>query len=681
MPAATTERRSAPAAPRAVRTSAVVAVLSLCGTLVALQQTLVVPLLPDFPRLLSTSADNVSWLVTATLLTSAVATPIVARLADMFGKRRMLVLCMLVVVAGSVLAAVGTSFEAVVAGRALQGFGSALIPVGISIMRDELPREKVAPAVALMSATLGIGAAIGLPLSGVIYEHLGWHAIFWVSAATAALLLVAVVAVVPESAIRTRGRFDYTGAVLLSAALTCLLLAISKGGHWGWTSEPTLVLFVAAAVVLVVWVPFELRVSQPLVDIQTSLRKPVLLTNVASVLMGFAMFGNMLATTQQLQLSTITGYGFGTSVIVAGLCMLPGGLAMVVLAPVSATIIKRYGARAALIVGALVVAGGYIARVFLTNAIWQVVLGATLVSMGTAIAYAAMPTLIMRAVPITETASANGLNTLLRAVGTSTSSAAIGVILTSTTMAVGGIRLPTLEAFQHSFWLAAAASLAAAAVALALPGRGAAAGASPAPDQEEIKSARDKTEIVVRGQVVRDDDQPIRHAVVTVLRTDGQPADWSRADNEGHYSVVLPGPGPYVVVSSADGWAPRSDIVHFSEATTQHLTLSEQLCLSGTVTRSGTPLAAAMVSLTRPTGESVGSVHADDFGRYSMPLPPTGRYILTVVDADARWARSRQVVLLAAQSHIIDADVTSDRPLSRAPAVPGSAPARSAGSP
>jgi hypothetical protein len=111
------------------------------------------------------------------------------------------------------------------------------------------------------------------------------------------------------------------------------------------------------------------------------------------------------------------------------------------------------------------------------------------------------------------------------------------------------------------------------------------------------------------------------------------------------------------LVSSADGWAPQSDVVHFSGATTQHLTLSEQLCLAGRVTRSWAPLAAALVSLTRPTGEAVGSVHTDGFGGYTMPLPPTGRYILTVVDPDARWAHSRQVVVLAAQSTTIDADV------------------------
>ena len=273
---ATAAARSA----RAVSTSAIVATLCLSGTVVALQQTLVVPLLPDFPEILGTTTDNASWLVTSTLLVGAVATPIVSRLADMIGKRRMMVVCMLVMVAGSVIAALRPNFALVVTGRALQGFAAALIPVGISILRDELPREKVPSAVALMSATLGIGGGIGLPASGLIYDHLGWQAIFWGSAAIGLALIVAVLAIVPESAIRTRGKFDYLGAVLLSIALTSLLLAISKGGTWGWTSERTFGLFLVALVVLVVWVPFELRVSQPMVDIRTSTRRPVLLTTL-----------------------------------------------------------------------------------------------------------------------------------------------------------------------------------------------------------------------------------------------------------------------------------------------------------------------------------------------------------------------------------------------------------------
>ncbi|MFJ7724025.1 MFS transporter, partial [Rhodococcus erythropolis] len=298
----------------------ITAILCLSGTVVALQQTMVIPLLPDFPKILGVSADDASWLVTVTLLTSAVATPIVSRLADMFGKRRMMLISMTMIVVGSLVAAIGGNFVALLIGRGLQGFAISMIPVGISIMRDELPKEKVASATALMSATLGIGSALGLPLSGLIFEHLGWPAIFWLSAIVGVLLIIAVAVVVPESSVRTRGKFDFLGAVMLSTALTAILLAISKGARWGWTSELTLLMFVIGIVTLALWFPYELRVTQPMVDLRTSAKRPVLLTNVASILVGFSMYANNLSTTQQLQMPKISGYGFEMGVMADGKC-------------------------------------------------------------------------------------------------------------------------------------------------------------------------------------------------------------------------------------------------------------------------------------------------------------------------------------------------------------------------
>lgn len=457
-----------PVLTRSRRVPLVVAALCTSGTVVAVQQTLVVPLLPDLPRILDAPLDDVSWVVTATLLSSAVATPIVSRLADMFGKRRMMVLCMAVMVVGSVIAALAPGLLLVVAGRALQGFGLALIPVGISILRDELPADRVPGAVALMSATLGIGAAIGPPLAGVLYEHLGWHAIFWTSAGTGLVMLCAVLLVVPESPVRTGGGVDHLGAVLLSVALVCLLLAVTKGRSWGIGSPTVVSLVVVGVLVLALWVPWELSAPRPLVDLRTSARRPVLLTNLSSLMVGFAMYANMLTTTQQLQLPVATGYGFGESAASAGLWMLPSGLTMVAMAPLSATVTRRYGARTTLVSGALVMAVGYAGRTVLTHELWQVVLGAVVVSMGTAVAYAAMPLLIMGAVPIAETASANGLNTLLRAIGTSVSSATVGVVLGSVTVTVGAVALPSVGAFQRIFVLAGVAAMIAALLALAL---------------------------------------------------------------------------------------------------------------------------------------------------------------------------------------------------------------------
>ncbi|UGQ54301.1 MFS transporter [Rhodococcus qingshengii] len=643
----------------------ITAILCLSGTVVALQQTMVIPLLPDFPKILGVSADDASWLVTVTLLTSAVATPIVSRLADMFGKRRMMLISMTMIVVGSLVAAIGGNFVALLIGRGLQGFAISMIPVGISIMRDELPKEKVESATALMSATLGIGSALGLPLSGLIFEHLGWPAIFWLSAIVGVLLIIAVAVVVPESSVRTRGKFDFLGAVMLSTALTAILLAISKGARWGWTSELTLLMFVIGIVTLALWFPYELRVTQPMVDLRTSAKRPVLLTNVASILVGFSMYANNLSTTQQLQMPKISGYGFELGVMAAGLCMIPAGLAMVFFAPVSANITKRFGAKITLIVGGTVLALAYIARVFLTGSIALIIISAAVVSIGTAIAYSAMPMLIMRSVPITETASANGLNSLLRSVGTSTSSAVVAAMLTSMVIPSGpGEGLPSIDAFNNIFWLAALAAVAAAAAAAFIPRRGAkpeAALRPVTPEGFELPDAAvSETEIVVAGRVVRADSRPIRQAVVTVMDMEGRPIDWSRADNEGNFSLALQRPGRYLVVTSADGWSPRSQVISFDSAQSTHtVELGDRLTISGKVGVGGRTTSGTVVTLTKPTGEFVASTVTDGTGHYGIALPTSGRYILTALTESGHGTLARQIAVIA-QSTVVDFDVPVD---------------------
>lgn len=647
------------------RTSSTVLVTVLCmsGTVVALQQTLIIPLLADFPGILGIDYASASWLVTATLLTAAVATPIVSRLADMFGKRRMMVVSLLTMVLGSMIAAVGATFPAMLVGRGLQGFASALVPVGIGILRDELPKSKVAGATAMMSATLGIGSAFGLPLSGLAYEHFGWQSIFWLSAASGVALLIAVLAVVPESPVRTPGRFDYGGAVLLSVALTALLLGISKGGTWGWASEPTILALVVSLVAFAAWFPYELRVNQPMVDLRTSARRPVLLTNISALLVGISMYANMLSTTQQLEVSTVTGYGHGMTAMVAGLCMMPAGLMMVAVSPVAGRLIGRVGAKRTLVLGGLVLAVAYTLRIFLTGSVPLIVAGAMLVTTGTAIAYASMPMLIMGSVPITETASANGLNALLRSVGTSISSAVISAVLTAVTVEVAGQVFPALGAFKVIFAMAAVAGVASALVAAFIPRQQPTSVVAPIP----ADAVGAPEELVVTGSVLHADLQPIRHAVVSVFRTSGEPVDWSRADNTGEFSVVLPAPGPYLVVASADGWAPRSQVLEFDESRArQSVVLAERLRLRGRVSAGTLPATAAVVTLAKTTGEFVASTRCGDDGRYELALPPTGRYLFTALEPGSRCTSTRQIFVLA-QSATIDVDLAEDREAVRAP--------------
>ncbi|MEV4611429.1 MFS transporter [Kitasatospora sp. NPDC049258] len=453
------------------RGNAVVAVLAGAGIVVSLMQTLVVPLIPELPRLLHTSSANASWTITATLLAGAVATPVLGRLGDMYGKRRVLLLSLGLMVIGSVVSALGGSLVPMVVGRALQGCAMAVVPLGISIMRDELPPERMGSAMALMSSSLGVGGALGLPAAAVLAQHTDWHVLFWTSAALGAVVALLVRLSVPESPLRTGGRFDLVGALGLSAGLICLLLAVSKGGDWGWTSGPVLGLAVAAVLVLLVWGAWELRAPSPLVDLRTSARPQVLMTNLVSVVVGFAMYAMSLIVPQLLQLPAATGYGLGRSMVEAGLCVAPSGLVMMAVSPLSARLSARKGPKVSLFTGAVVIALGYALALLLMDRVWGVVLFAALIGAGIAFAYAAMPALIMSAVPASETAAANGLNSLMRAIGTSTSSAVVGVVLAQLTVRTGPVVLPSEQGFRVGFLIGLGAALLAALVTLAIPTR------------------------------------------------------------------------------------------------------------------------------------------------------------------------------------------------------------------
>lgn len=442
----------------------IVAVACYCGIVVALTQTMIVPLIPLLPTLLGDSASNTSWAVTATLLTAAVTMPISGRLGDMVGKRLMLVISLGFLVAGSLLCAVSDSLVPVIAGRALQGMAMGAIALGISIMRDELPVEKVGPAVARVSATLGVGGAIGLPVAALIVEKANWHALFWIAGGLGVVGIVVVLAFVPESPVRTPARFDFLGAFGLAAALVMLLLAISKGGDWGWGDPLTVGLLVGSAVVFAIWSQWELHSTAPLVDLRTTARPQVLFTNIASIGAGFAMYGMSLVPIQILLAPEAVGHGIGLTLTQAGLVLMPGGFAMYFFSDVGARITAARGPRAALTTGIAIIAVGYTVLLFLRAEWWQISLAGAITSAGVGVAYAAMPALIMGAVAVKETAAANGLNALMRSVGTSLSAAVVGTVLAHETVQLGQVELPS----GHGLTLAILISLGASAVALLL---------------------------------------------------------------------------------------------------------------------------------------------------------------------------------------------------------------------
>ncbi len=640
------------------------ATLALTGTVVSLQQTLVLPLLPELPGLLSTTADNASWLVTATLLFGAVSIPTVTRLADMFGKKRMMMVALIVMVLGSVLGAVSTDLILIIVARALQGVGLSLIPVGIAILRDELPRDRMPLGVALMSASLAIGSGAGLPLSGLIAAHLDWHAIFWVTGVVGVVVLAAVWRVIRESPVKTGGSFDYRGAVIGSVALTAVMLALSKGAQWGWTSGTTLALASTGAVLLIAWVPLELRARNPLVNVRIAARPAVLLANTASLLLGFAMFANMLVTTQLLQLPVSTGYGLGYDISSTGLWMAPIALIFGTMAPVSARIIRRYGPVATLLTGTLVMAGSYVARVYFSHELWQIVVGSVLVAAGTSMTYAALPTLIMRAVPLTESASANGLNTLLRYIGTALSSAVMAAVATMSTLRVADEIFPSFDAFAVLFWISAGACFVTAVIAWAMTRL------RDTPDEstEELDKSTHPHEAVAGGKVLGPSKRPIAHAVVTMFTPSADHVDWSQVDSAGHFSIAVPGPGRYLLVTAAEGWTPDSRLVNIeADGRIDAIVLKERLMMAGTVIDASGPVEGVHMVLTRQTGEAVATTTTGAIGDYQLPLPQNGRYIITAFTSSSSTAQA--ITIWGSARHV---DLELAKPCARTPATPHS---------
>lgn len=458
--------------PDDVHPGRVVGVLAFAGIVAAIMQTLVVPLIGDLPAILGTSPSNASWVVTATLLSAAVATPVSGRLGDMYGKRRMLLVSVVPLVAGSVVCALSSSLVPMIVGRGMQGLGMGVVPLGISLLRDVLPPEKLGSSIALMSASMGVGGALGLPFAAAVAENASWRVLFWVVGALSLLIAVLAWRFVPPGRVGTGSRsFDGLGAVGLGAGLISLLLAVSKGSDWGWTSGTTLGLFAVAVVVLLAWGRWELSRAEPLVDLRVTARPQVLMTNAASVLVGFAMYAQSLVVPQLLQLPEATGYGLGQSMMAMGLWMAPAGLMMMALSPLGAKLSAARGPKVTLIVGSLIISAGYASSLLLFGSTWGLLVVTVICSGGVGLAYGAMPALIMGAVPQEKTASANSFNTLMRSIGTSGAAAVIGVVLAQMTTDFGGYFLPSEDAFRTAMLIGCGVGLAAAAVSCFIPVR------------------------------------------------------------------------------------------------------------------------------------------------------------------------------------------------------------------
>jgi EmrB/QacA subfamily drug resistance transporter len=441
--------------------------LTVAGVSFAIMQTLVVPALPFFQREFHTSAAWVTWIATGFLLSSSVLTPILGKLGDSHGKKRMLVISLGIFGLASLGAAAAWSLASLVFFRVLQGAGAAVFPLSFGIIRDEFPPDKVGLGIGTVSSVFGAGGGIGLVMSGVIIEHLSWHWLFLIGAVPVLGATVLLALYVPESPVKFPTRPDYAGGAALSVALGALLIAISEGSNWGWTSAGVIGLVTVSAVMFFVWVQIERRVPEPLVDLKTFARREMAATNLTTLIMGFSMFSSFILLPNFVQIPSglpedIAGqldYGFGASPVEVGLFFIPSSIAMIIAGPAAGALGQRVGRIIPLRIGLASLVLSMVLLATFHDESWTIYIWMIFLGVGLAFCFATVGTLVIDYSSPEETGVASGMNTIMRTIGASLGAQVAAAIISANTLP--GTEIPLERGFTIAFTLSAIGGLAA----------------------------------------------------------------------------------------------------------------------------------------------------------------------------------------------------------------------------
>ncbi|MCU1690778.1 MAG: transporter [Jatrophihabitantaceae bacterium] len=432
----------------------------------ALLQSLVSPVLPTIQEALNTTQTNVTWVLTAYLLSASICTPIVGRLGDMIGKKKMFVFALIALAVGSLLAAVAPSLSIMIIARVIQGVGGGVLPLSFGIIRDEFPREKVPGAVGVIAALTAVGAGLGIVLAGPIVDALSYHWLFWIPMAVIAVAAIAAFFVIPESEVKTAGKINWLAALLLSGWLVALLLAVSEAPSWGWGSPKVLGLLIVAIIVAATWVRLESRSANPLIDMRMMTIRAVWTTNLVALLFGVAMFGTFAFLPAFLQTPSEAGYGFGASITTSGLMILPQTVGMFVLGVLAGRLGERFGSKNLVVAGSFVSVAALALLALAHDHAWEIYLSSAVLGIGFGLAFSAMSNLIVAAVPAEQTGVASGMNANIRTIGGSLGAAFMASIVAAH---VGPSGLPSESGYSAGFLLLAAALLLGAFAAVLIP--------------------------------------------------------------------------------------------------------------------------------------------------------------------------------------------------------------------
>lgn len=478
------------------RDGALVPTLILVGLVVAVMSSLGAPLIPTIADASGVSLSAGEWLLTITLLTGALSTPIMGRLADGPHQRRVILGALSIVIVGCVLAAVSSSFPVLVVARGLQGLGLGLMPVTMAIARRHLPGERAASTIAVLSVTAAVGVGLGYPITGLLAEVADYHAAFWFGAAVVAAGLVMSALVLPRSSKAASRPFDVVGATLLSVAVAVFIVVLSEGETWGWTSAPVIVLILASFVLLAIWGRYELGKHDPLVDLRQARHRLVLTADIAGLIISVTMYLFLPIVVEFVQVPSSSGYGFGASVVVAGCVLIPLSVGTLAASRIAPHFERRFGRRIMIPLGSVLFAiamGGFALE---HSALWEAFLAMAIGGIGIGFTFAAMPGFIVSAVHARDTGSAMGFYQVLRSIGLAVGSAISGVVLAAYTSP--GSSYPSVGGFRTALLIGAALCLLTAVLTFVLPGAAAKTRevlSDPAADKEMVEEMEENAEL------------------------------------------------------------------------------------------------------------------------------------------------------------------------------------------
>jgi len=378
-------------------------------------ETMVIPALPTIENDFSISTTLAGWITSAYMIVAAATSPLMGKLADTYGKKKMYVIAIVFYIVAVLIAGFSPNIWVLIGARAVQGVGFSMFPIAIAIVTDLFPKEKVAFAQAILSATIGIGPALGLLIGSYVVEDLGWPYAFHTAAILSLIIFVISLKYLPHTGHRVKEAVDYVGASLIGLGTVMLLVYITEGPTLGWDNPENLILLLLSFMLYVVFILYERRTKEPLLRLDLFMIRNFAVANIVGLISGVGMFTVFIFLVYYAQLPQ--PYGLGLSIIQSGLLMSPVALGMVIFGPIFGRMMPKIGPKPLLVTGSLLTMIAYILLMTYRATPQEVLLDGFLSSLGLVAVILPLVNMVALSLPDQYRTTGMGMNTLLRTIG------------------------------------------------------------------------------------------------------------------------------------------------------------------------------------------------------------------------------------------------------------------------